>query len=97
MAGAGRAERMPGRRLRPSGHRGRDTEEIHPTSKRAQPVGCLGEGSGALQDTAPSLFPGPPSSRAGPKPGELEGTGRKPGSTSYLTLHLRTTAPLTVG
>ena len=97
MAGAGPEERLPGRRLWPSGHRDRDTEEIQLTSKPTQPVGCLGKGSGALQDTAPSLFPGPLSSCFGPRPGELEGTGRKPGSTSYLTLHLRTTAPLTVG
>ena len=81
MAGAGPEERLPGRRLWPSGHRDRDTEEIHLTSKPTQPVGCLGKGSGALQDTAPSLFPGPLSSCFGPRPGELEGTGRKPGST----------------
>lgn len=79
MAGTGPEERLPGRRLWPSGHRDRDTEEIHLTSKPTQPVGCLGEGPGALQDTAPSLFPGPLSSCAGPRPGELRGHREKAG------------------
>ena len=36
------------------------------------PVVVLGEGSGALQDTAPSLFSGPPSLPAGVRAGGLE-------------------------
>ena len=41
-----------------------------------RPVGVPSEGSGALQDTAPRLFPGttPPSFPADPQPGALAGT-----------------------
>ena len=56
------------------GGRDRDEWEFHYCLKAwAQPVGGLGEGSGALQDRALSLFPGPLSSLAGPTPGKLEG------------------------
>ena len=41
------------------------------------------EGSGALPETASSLFPGPPSSLTGPRPGELEGC--RGGQDSPLT------------
>ena len=41
------------------------------------PVGGCGESSGALQDTAPSLFSGPPRSQAGPRQCELEGPEEK--------------------
>ena len=55
------------------GGRDRDEWEFHYCLKAwAQPVGGLGEGSGALQDRALSLFPGPLSSLAGPRPGKLE-------------------------
>ena len=44
----------------PLGHRGRDRVEFHHYLKAwAQSVDSLVEGFGALQDTAPSLFPGP--------------------------------------
>ena len=42
--------------------------------------------SGALQNTAFSLFPGPSSSPTGPRPGELDGLGESLGSASYLTM-----------
>ena len=41
--------------------------------------GSCGESSGALQDTAPSLFSGPSSSQAGLRQGELEGPEEKAG------------------
>ena len=41
------------------------------------PVGVLGEGSGALQDTAPSLFSGPPKLPAGSRAGGLEVPGEQ--------------------
>ena len=41
----------------------------------ARPESGLGKGSGTLQETAPSLFPGPPSSRTGQKP--VVGPGEK--------------------
>ena len=45
--------------------RDRDRGEVHHCLKlRAQPVGSLGEVSGALQDVVPSLFPEPSSSPA---------------------------------
>ena len=45
-----------------------------------RPVGGLGEGSGALQDRAPSMFPGAPSSPATWRPvGVLEGSREKAG------------------
>lgn len=37
-------------------------------------TGCPNKGSGALQDTAPRLFPGAPSFPAGRQPEELAGT-----------------------
>ena len=43
------------------------------------PLGGCGESSGALQDTAPSLFSGPPSSQAGLRQGEPEGPEEKAG------------------
>ena len=45
------------------------------TASRPEPrlVEGLTEGSGALQDIVPSLFPGPFSSPTGPRLGELEG------------------------
>ena len=55
-----------------------------------RPVGGLGEGSGALQSTALSLFPRPSSSHTGPRPGEPEGPRERLGSTSYLTLSRQT-------
>ena len=45
-----------------------------------RPAGRFGEGCGALQDTAPGLFPGPLSTPAGLRPGELEGPRKKAGS-----------------
>ena len=54
-------------------------------------MGGLGEDSGVLQDTATTLFHGPPSLPTGPSFSELEGPGRRPGTASYLTLHLMTT------
>ena len=41
------------------------------------PVEGLSEVSGALQDTVPTLFPGPSSSSAGPRLGKLEGLQEK--------------------
>lgn len=56
------------------GGRDRDEWEFHHCLKAwAQPVGGFGEGSGALQDRALSLFPGPLSSLPGPRRGKLEG------------------------
>ena len=67
-----------GRRPLLLGHRDRERGEVH-CSLRPGPwlVGGLGEGSGALQDIVPSLFPGPSSSPAGPNLGELEGFQEK--------------------
>ena len=59
------------------------------------PVEGLSEGSGALHETVSSLFPGPSCSAAGPSLGELEGSPEK--AASYLTFHLMTTTPLTLG
>ena len=53
----------------------------------ARPVGGLGKGPRALQNRVP----------AGPRLGELESPGKKLRSTSYLTLHQKTTTRLTVG
>ena len=49
------------------------------TTSRPGPslVDGLGEGSGTPQDTAPSLFPGPPSSRTSPRPSESGGLRKK--------------------
>ena len=56
----------------PLGRRGGDGGEVHHHLKAwAWPVGDLGEAYGALQDTAPCLFPGPPSSPTSLRPGEL--------------------------
>ena len=44
-----------------------------------RPEGSFGDSSGALQDTAPSLLPGPLSAPAGLRPGELEGPRKKAG------------------
>ena len=66
-----------------------------------RPMGVPSEGSGALQDTAPRLFPGnPPPSPASlltPNQERWQALREKAGSNSYLTLHLTTTIPLTVG
>ena len=78
---------FPCRLLLPLGRRGRYGGEVHRRLKACtRPVGGLGKGSGALQDTAPSLFPGPPNSVTGSRLGELEGPVRRLGSASYLTL-----------
>ena len=85
-------------RLRLSlGHRGGDGGEVHcHVEAWGGPVDGHGEGSGALQDTAPSLFPGPPSS---PAQGRVSwrAPGRRPGSASHRTLLWRTTTLPTVG
>ena len=64
--------------------RDRDWGEVHQDLKSwARPVGGPGEGSGALQDTAPRLFPGAPqlthSGPSDPGQGELEGPGEEAG------------------
>ena len=47
--------------------------EVHLCLKAwARPVGGLGEGGGALQDTDPSLFPGIPRPRLGEGEGPVE-------------------------
>lgn len=57
--GPGPADCDPERSL-PLGYTGRDWGEVHRHLKAwAGPAGGLGEGSGALQDTAPGLFPHP--------------------------------------
>lgn len=67
------------------GHRDKDGGEVHSCLKAgAQPVGGFHKGSGALRDTAPSLFPGSSSSPADTRPGELEGLGGE-GQDSPLT------------
>ena len=63
----------------------------------AQSVGSLGEGLGALQDIAPSLFPGPPAHPLAQGQVSWKAPGRRLGSASYLTFHLMTTTPPTVG
>ena len=76
--GPGLADCIPCRLQLPLGHRGRDGGEVHCRLKAwARPVDSLGKGSGALQDTAPSLFPGLPSSPASPRPEGLESPGEK--------------------
>ena len=70
---------------------GGNKEEVYePLKVWARPESGLGEGSGTLQETAPSLFPGPPSSPTGQVSWWV--LERRPGFPSYLTLHLRTTA-----
>ena len=59
-----------------------------------RPVGGLGEGSGALESTALSLFPRPSSSHAGPRPDEPEGPGERLGSTSSHSLTTNTLPPV---
>ena len=74
---------------------GRGRGEVHCSPQAwARPVGGPGQGSGALQNTAPSLFPGPPRSSSSPRLGELEcpPPRQRLESASYLTLHL--TPPL---
>ena len=78
------------------GHRDRERGEVH-CSLRPGPwlVGGLGEGSGALQDIVPSLFPGPSSSPAGSRLSEQRVSRRRPESASYFKLHLTPTTPVT--
>ena len=65
------------------------------SSPGLKPVGGPGKGSETLQDTAPSLFRGPPSSPIGLRPrNRLEGPSRMPGCSSYIPLHLTTIFPL---
>ena len=52
----------------------------------AQLVGGHGEGSGAPWDTALSLSPDPPAHLLAPRPGALEGLGRKPRLASHPAL-----------
>ena len=61
-------------RLQRQGWRKRFTAASRPGP---QPVEGLSKGYGALQDTVPSLFPGPSSSPAGPRLGRLEGLQEK--------------------
>ena len=64
--GPGPADCVPCRQPLPLGCRGGDRGEVHRCLKAwARPVGGLGEGSGTLQDTAPSLFPKSPGSPSG--------------------------------
>ena len=58
---------------------GMDGGKVHCCLKAwAQPVGAaLLRAPGPCRTQAPSLFSGPPSSPAGPRPGELEGLGEK--------------------
>ena len=64
------------------GHRDRERGEVHRLLKVwAGPAASLGEGSGALQSTVPQGL-------------SWRASGRRPGSTSYLTLLLTTTTPL---
>ena len=63
----------------------------------AQSVGSISEGPRALQDTAPSLFPGPPAHLLAQGQMSWKAPGRRLGSPSYLTFHLMTTTPPTVG
>ena len=77
------------------GQRDRDGGKVH-YSLRPGPLlgGGLGEGSGVLQDTVPSLVPGPPAHLL--TQGQVSGraSGRRLESAPYLTLHLTTTTPL---
>lgn len=85
-------------RLRPRqttaafGHRGRDGGELHRCLKAwTWPEGSLGEGSGALKGTAPSLLPWPqPNSSTGQRRGELEGPREKAQTCLLPVVHLRT-------
>ena len=58
-----------------------------------RPLGVPNEGSGALQDTAPRLFPGAPSFPTGRQPEELAGTEGGGWTQLLLTLHRMTTIP----
>ena len=69
---------------------GNEEEVYEPLKVWARPESGLGEGPGTLQETAPSLFPGPPSSPTGQVSWWV--LERRPGFPSYLTLHLRTAA-----
>ena len=72
--GEGPTDCDPGGLLLSGCRRGGDGGEVHPCLKAwAHPGVGLGEGSGALQDTDPNLFPGIPGLRLG----ELEGPGEK--------------------
>ena len=56
-----------------SGFRHRDGGEVHRSSRPGpRLLEGLSEGSGALQDVVPSLFPGTSSSPTGPKLGDLQ-------------------------
>ena len=71
---------------------------IHDSLKAwAQPVGGLGRDSGALWNTAPSLFPGPPNHPLDGDQMSWRAQGRRRGPASYLTPHLMTTTPPTIG
>ena len=68
----------PGRLPLLLGHRNRDGGEAHCYLKAwAKPVGSLDEGSGDLQNIAPSLVLWPLNSLTGPRPGELEDPSEK--------------------
>ena len=79
--GPGPTASDPSRWPLPSGPRGGDGGEVHHRLKAwARSVSGLEPGSGALQDTAPNLFPRLPSSPASLRPGDrLQGFGDKAG------------------
>ena len=90
MAGAGPIDCVPGKQL--LGHSSGDRGEVHCHLKAlGWPVGGLGRGSGAFQDTAPSLLPEPSAHHPLKARWAGEPQGRRQGSTFYLTLHLPTT------
>ena len=76
--------------------RGSDGGQVlHRLKAWASPVGVLGEGSGALQDTAPSLFSGPPDYLLAWGQVAWRSPESRPGFPYYLTVWLRTTTPWT--
>ena len=61
-----------------SGFRHRDGGEVHRSSRPGpRLLEGLSEGSGALQDAVPSLFPGTSSSPTGPRLGDLQALQKK--------------------
>ena len=81
----------PERRPLLVGHGDRDGGELHHSSRPGpRLVEGLIEGSGALQDIVPNLFPGHSRTQSWMS---FKASRRRPDSASYLTLHLMTTTP----
>ena len=83
------------RRPPPLGCRGGGGGEVrHELTVWVRPAGSLGQSSGALLTQPPACTcPCPTVHLLAPGPASCRAPGRRPGSPSYLSLHLRTPAP----